>query len=118
MAVGRHRQTIRETVRDRTRGGHQFWLFAKWIGDDADVPGLVDFAEQWDARDGWYFLTGEKANVDAALYKLGQYVENKESHANIFIVGNEVTGLWKKVRWLSTPEEIYPLIEEVLRDKI
>ena len=67
---------------------------------------------------GWYFLSGKKANVDAALHKLGLYVENRESHSNIFIIGNESTGLWKKARGLGKPDAIFPLIDEVLNDKI
>ena len=48
----------------------------------------------------------------------GKRVDNKESHSNVFIIGNEATGLWKKARGLSKPEEIIPLIEEVLKDKL
>ena len=59
-----------------------------------------------------------ETNVDAALYKLGLHAENIESHSNVFIIGNESTGLWKKARGLSKAEEIFPLIEEVLNDKL
>jgi protein SCO1 len=86
------------------------------LNDTPEVLGAL--AEQWKVKAGWQFLTGDKASVDAALHKLGQRVDNRESHSNIFIIGNEATGLWKKARGLSKPEEIFPLIEEVLKDKL
>ncbi len=50
---------------------------------------------------GWSFLTGKKENIDQALYKLGQYVQDKNSHKTIVIIGNEATGLWKKAFGLA-----------------
>ena len=35
-------------------------------------------------------------NVDFALKKLGHFVPDKQDHLNIFIIGNERTGLWKR----------------------
>lgn len=107
---------IQDQFRDRL--GRDLFMISITVDPKTDTPDkLAAYAEGWKAQEGWYFLTGEKANVDIALYKLGQYVENKESHSNIFIIGNEATGLWKKARGLSKAEEIFPLIEEVLRDK-
>ena len=69
------------------------------------------------AKPGWYFLTGEKANVEFALRKLGQYVENKQDHTNIFIIGNERTGLWKKAFGLARADDIVKVVESVLNDQ-
>jgi cytochrome oxidase Cu insertion factor (SCO1/SenC/PrrC family) len=100
------------------RLGKDLYLISITVDPTTDTSDkLMAYAEQWNAKDGWHFLTGEKSNVETALQKLGQYVENKESHSNIFIIGNEATGLWKKARGLSQAEEIFPLIEEVLNDK-
>jgi len=54
---------------------------------------------------GWQFLTGEKQNVDLVLKKLGQYVESRDAHSNLIIVGNEPTGLWKKAFGLAAPKK-------------
>ncbi len=80
-------------------------------------PKLKAFADRLNAKPGWHFLTGPKENVDFALYKLGQYVEAKESHSNVIIIGNEPTGLWKKAFGLAQPEELMRMVEEVLNDK-
>jgi protein SCO1/2 len=69
------------------------------------------------ARPGWYFLTGEKQNVDLALKKIGHLVANKQDHLNIFIIGNERTGLWKKAFGLAQSDELVKVVESVLNDK-
>jgi protein SCO1/2 len=69
------------------------------------------------AGQGWYFLTGNKESVEFALKKIGHFVDNKESHLNIFIIGNERTGLWKKAFGLAKSEELMKVVESVLADK-
>ena len=66
---------------------------------------------------GWVFLTGKKENLDWALYKLGQYVENKDDHKTIFIIGNEPTGLWKKAFGMANVAELVQVVESVVNDK-
>lgn len=108
---------IQQRYEDRL--GKDLVLISVSVDPEHDTPEtLAAYAEQWQAKPGWFFITGEKANVDTALFKLGQYTENKEGHSNVFIIGNETTGLWKKVRGLSKPESIFPLIDEVLQDKL
>ena len=83
-----------------------------------DTPAnLKAYAKKLHARPGWYFLTGEKQNVDFALGKLGHLVSRKEEHLNIFIIGNERTGLWKKAFGLAQSDEIVKVVESVLNDK-
>jgi protein SCO1/2 len=60
-------------------------------------PALKAYAKKLNARPGWYFMTGDKQNVDFALKKLGQFVDDKQDHLNIFIIGNERTGCGKKL---------------------
>jgi len=45
------------------------------------------------------------------------YTDAKEEHSNIFIVGNEQTGLWKKVLGIAPPYEIRRSVESVLGDQ-
>jgi protein SCO1/2 len=80
------------------------------------VEKLRAYADGFKAQEGWYFLGGKKENVDWALYKLGHYVEEKEAHSNVFIVGKESTGLWKKVQGLSDPDAIAEIVQGVLDD--
>ena len=80
-------------------------------------PKLKDYAKKFNAKPGWYFLTGDKENVDWALHKLGQFVTDKQDHLNIFIIGNEPTGLWKKAFGLAQSDELMKIVESVLTDK-
>jgi len=80
-------------------------------------PALKAYAKKLNARPGWYFMTGDKQNVDFALKKLGQFVDDKQDHLNIFIIGNERTGLWKKAFGLAPPEELVKIVDSVLNDQ-
>jgi protein SCO1 len=82
--------------------------------DDPEV--LRQYAAGVGAKPGWDFLTGDKQTVDEVLYKFGLYTDAKENHSNIIIVGNEPTGLWKKVLGIAPPYEIRRSIESVLDD--
>lgn len=83
-----------------------------------DTPArLKEYAKTYHAKPGWHFLTGKKENVDWALYKIGQYVPNKEDHLNILVMGNERTGLWKKAFALAAAPDLIKVFESVLNDK-
>jgi len=88
------------------------------VDSQVDTPSrLREYAKTIDAAPGWYLLTGEKANVDFALKKLGQYVDAKNDHLNIFIIGNERTGLWKKAFGLAQSDELLKVVQSVLNDQ-
>jgi protein SCO1/2 len=78
---------------------------------------LKEYAKKLHAGPGWYFLTGEKQNVEFALKKIGHLVADKRDHLNIFIIGNERTGLWKKAFGLANSDELIKVVESVLNDK-
>ncbi len=106
---------IQEHLGDRL--GRDVSLLSISIDPVTDTPAkLKDYAARFKARPGWYFLTGSKANVDETLKKLGQYVENKEDHLNLFLIGNEKTGLWKKAFGLASPEQLFPIVDSVVDD--
>jgi protein SCO1/2 len=80
-------------------------------------PSLKAYAKKLNAGPGWYFLSGDKVNVDFALKKIGHFVDDKSDHLNIFIIGNERTGLWKKAFGLARDDELMKVVESVLSDK-
>ena len=98
--------------------GRDVFLVSISVDPLTDTPQrLKEYAQKFHARKGWTFLTGKKENVDWALYKLGQYVESKDNHTNIWIIGNEATGLWKKAFGLAKAEELTAVVESVMNDK-
>jgi protein SCO1 len=100
------------------RVGKDVRLISITVDPESDTPQVLKrYAAGVGAKPGWDFLTGDKETVDQVLYKFGLYTEAKEEHSNIFIVGNEPTGLWKKVLGIGSPYEIRRSVESVLGDR-
>lgn len=51
------------------------------------------------------------------LTKFGQAVEAREKHSNLLLIGNDRTGLWKKVIGVSNTEDIAASFRSVLEDE-
>jgi len=114
--MNRSMEKIQEALGDRL--GKDVFLVSLTVDPATDTPArLKEYAAKFHARKGWTFLTGKKENLDWALYKLGQYVENKDDHKTVVIIGNEATGLWKKAFGMAKVEELIHLVKEVVDDK-
>jgi len=48
--------------------------------------------------------------------KLGMFVENRNDHNTIMVIGNVETGLWKKAFALASPAELVTIIRNVADD--
>ena len=99
--------------------GKDVWFLSFSVDPETDTPEkLKEYAERFHAKPGWLFLTGQRENVDLALTRLGQKVARKEDHLTIFIVGNNKTGLWKKVfAPTSTADSLNAIVDSVLNDR-
>lgn len=116
LPMNRNLQKVQEALGDRV--GKDAYIISITVDPTVDTPAsLKEYAKKINARPGWYFITGDKANVDFALHKLGQYVDNKENHTNVIIIGNERTGLWKKAFGLARSDELNKVVESVLNDQ-
>ena len=99
------------------RVGKDVILVSITVDPENDTPEkLKAYAEKMGAKRGWYFLTGTRAEVDAALGKLGQYAEIREAHKNIIIAGNDRTGLWKKALAIAPSDEVWKVVSSVADD--
>jgi protein SCO1/2 len=116
LPMERNLEKMQEALGDRV--GKDVHIISISVDPLVDTPAnLKEYAKKLHAKPGWYFLTGEKQNVDLALKKLGHLVANKQDHLNIFIIGNERTGLWKKAFGLAQSEELIKVLDSVLNDK-
>jgi cytochrome oxidase Cu insertion factor (SCO1/SenC/PrrC family) len=107
---------VQDALGDRM--GKDVVILSITVDPSMDTPErLKEYAAKMGAKPGWYFLTGEQANVDLAQRKLGQYVTDKQDHKAILLVGNVRTGLWKKAFALAPSDEIVELVQSVLTDK-
>lgn len=95
--------------------GKEIVMISISVDPTTDTPQVLKtYAEKFKAQPGWYFLTGEKKNIDWVLYKLGGYVEEKNQHSSVLIIGNEATGEWMKMLALSNPSEIASAVTKLL----
>jgi protein SCO1/2 len=78
---------------------------------------LKTYAQGLKAKPGWHFLTGDRKAVDEVLQKFGQAVDDKENHSNLLIMGNDRTGLWKKVMGLAPIQDITTSFRSVANDE-
>ena len=114
--MNRNFEKMQDALGDRL--GKDVFLVSISVDPETDTPTrLKEYGRRFHARPGWLFLTGKKENVDWALYKLGQYVETKDDHTNIFIIGNEPKGLWKKAFGLAKAEELIRILDDVINDR-
>jgi protein SCO1/2 len=113
--MNRNMEKIQAALGDRV--GRDVLLVSISVDPETDTPArLKEYSRKFHAGAGWLFLTGKKENVDWALYKVGQYVEDKQDHTTVFIVGNEATGLWKKAFGMAKPAELIQIVESVAND--
>lgn len=116
LPISRNLQKVQEALGERV--GKDVRIISISVDPTVDTPLLLtEYAKKLHARPGWYFLTGDKKNIDFALTKLGQFVSNKQDHLNIIIIGNERTGLWKKAFGLAKSDELIKVVESVVNDQ-
>lgn len=114
--MNRNLEKVQEALGDRL--GKDVFIVSISVDPVTDTPPrLKEYSRKFHARPGWLFLTGKKENVDWALYKIGQYVEEKDDHTTGIIIGNEATGLWKKAFGLAKAAELTEIVRSVLDDK-
>jgi protein SCO1/2 len=116
LPMERNLEKLQQALGDHV--GKDVHIISISVDPTVDTPEkLKQYAKKLNARPGWYFLTGEKQNVEFALKKIGHLVANKQDHLNIFIIGNERTGLWKKAFGLARSDELIKVVESVLNDQ-
>lgn len=77
---------------------------------------IREYAKKFGTGPGWHFVTGSEDNVRLALSKFGLAAKSPDQHSNLFIVGNDRTGLWKKVFALADEDEVLGVVKGVVND--
>ncbi len=115
LPMNRNLAQIQEGLGDRL--GKDVNILSISVDPGVDTPPLLKaYAKKLNAKPGWYFLTGDKESIEFILKKLGQFVDDKNDHLNIFLIGNDRTGLWKKAFGLAKSEELMKVVESVAND--
>jgi cytochrome oxidase Cu insertion factor (SCO1/SenC/PrrC family) len=114
--MNRNLEKVQEALGERL--GKDVFIVSISVDPTTDTPPrLKEYAQRFHARPGWTFLTGKKENVDWALYKIGGYVESKDDHTTVIVIGNETTGLWKKALGMAKATDLIQIVESVANDK-
>jgi protein SCO1 len=114
--MSRNLQQIQTWLGDRL--GKDVHIISISVDSATDTPPrLKDYAGKYKAKPGWFFLTGKKENAEFALRKIGQFVESREDHSTVIIIGSLHTGLWKKAMGMAKSEDLIKIVESVLEDK-
>ncbi len=79
-------------------------------------PKLHTLAKQLQAKDCWYFLSGSPEQVNAALRRIGLHTDNRDGHSNVFLIGNDRTGLWKKALGVAGIDAVVDVVASVVND--
>jgi protein SCO1 len=115
LPMNRNLAQIQEGLGDRL--GKDVNILSISVDPGVDTPTLLKaYSKKLNAKPGWYFLTGDKESIDFILKKLGQFVDDKNDHLNIFLIGNNRTGLWKKAFGLAKSEELMKVVDSVVND--
>jgi protein SCO1/2 len=100
------------------RVGKDVNMISLTVDAATDTPTVLkDYAARFNAKPGWRFVTGKKTDMDSVLKKLGGYVEDKNQHTSVLIVGNVTTGEWLKVFAMAKPSEIAEAVFKVANAK-
>lgn len=89
---------VREAIDEPIKGRIHFISISSDPENDSPQA-LRAFIQKQKAEDpNWIFLTGEKANVDAVLMRLGQLSQTPEGHSTLLIAGDVPNKRWTKIR--------------------
>lgn len=98
------------------RVGRDIVIISISVDPEVDTPAVLKaYADKFGAKPGWYFLTGSKANVNGVLAKLGSYVEDKNDHSTLLLIGNVPRGGWRKVLAIGEAEAIANVALDIAR---
>ena len=115
LPMNRNLAQIQEGLGERL--GKDVNILSISVDPGVDTPTLLKaYSKKLNAKPGWYFLTGDKESIELILKKLGQFVDDKNDHLNIFLICNDRTGLWKKAFGLAKCEELMKVVESVAND--
>jgi protein SCO1/2 len=95
------------------RVGREVHMYSITLQPEHDTPlVLKTYAEGYQVKPGWTFLTGARADTEALRRRLGLFDSDpaidadKEQHIGMVVVGNDKLDRWMACPALSPPERI------------
>ena len=76
------------------------------IDPENDSPNnMKDYLKRYQAKPGWDFLTGSRADIDKVMYAFNAYIPNKMSHYPLTIIRTPADGKWVRIFGLLSSSE-------------
>ena len=101
---------LQELLGDRQ--GKEVILISMSIDPTRDIPlRMKERPKEFGAKPGWYYLTGQKQNVDQVLKGLDAWFPNFEEHPPMALVGDGKTGTWRRISGFPMPKQLLAMID-------
>lgn len=101
---------LQERLGDRL--GRDVFLVSVSVDPTRDGPAqLLAYSKKWKAREGWSFLGGEPADVNAVLKGVGAYTANFANHPPMFLVGDGRSGTWTRLNGFPEVDQILKQVD-------
>lgn len=78
---------------------------------------MRNFSKNFNPGDGWSWLTGEKASIDATLKALGAYTPNFEDHPAMVLIGDANHSKWYRLYGFPAPDSIEGRMRKLLNNR-
>lgn len=79
--------------------GHGVRIVSITLDPETDTPEVIkDYAANFNAREGWLFLTGKPEDLKTIAYRLGQTSGEIETHNPYIMAGNVNRAQWTKLQ--------------------
>lgn len=110
--------TFRRVQVELEKSQSEIKLISISVDPAVDTPErLREFANKFKAGPGWTFVTGEKADIDSLLQRLGAGAGNKNDHTSMILVGNETADFWTRTYGLSSPSALIKVMTDAANRK-
>ncbi len=94
------------------RLGRDVFLVSVSVDPTRDGPAqLLAYSKKWKAREGWSFLGGKPADVNAVLKGVGAYTANFANHPPMFLVGDGRSGTWTRLNGFPEVDQILKQVD-------
>jgi protein SCO1/2 len=102
------------------RMGRQVFMYSISLQPELETPAILkDYAEQWDVRPGWRFLTGRPDEIERLRRSLGfasadpDYDLVKDNHTGMLRYGNGRLNRWAATGGLARPAWIVKAVGSI-----
>ena len=103
---------VQERLGDRL--GKDVVLVSITVDPKTDIPArLKEFSERFEAKPGWFFLTGSKRNLDRVLQGIDAYTPDFVDHPAMILVGDDRGGEWTRFYGFASPDQILGRIDDL-----